>query len=56
MNSYDFVIVGGGVIGLSLALNLKKKFPDLSVLIIEKEKTLAFHASGRNSGVLHAGF
>jgi len=56
MYSYDFIIVGGGVIGLSLALNIKKKFPDSSILIVEKEKTEAFHASGRNSGVLHAGF
>jgi len=56
MESYDFVIVGGGVIGVTFSLNLKKKFPDSSVLLIEKEKTTAFHASGRNSGVLHAGF
>ncbi len=58
MNSknYDFIIIGGGIIGLTLAISLKKKFFDSSVLIIEKEKILGFHASGRNSGVLHAGF
>ncbi len=56
LENYDFIIVGGGVIGLTLSINLKKRFCDSSVLIIEKEKILAFHASGRNSGVLHAGF
>jgi len=54
--SYDFVIVGGGVIGLTLAISLKKTFHKSSVLIIEKEHALGLHASGRNSGVLHAGF
>ena len=54
--NYDFIIIGGGIIGLTLSINLKKKFHDSSVLIIEKENILGFHASGRNSGVLHAGF
>lgn len=52
----DFVVVGGGIIGLNVALNLKKKFPDCSIAILEKEKSLGIHGSGRNSGVLHAGF
>jgi len=56
LESYDFVIVGGGVIGLTLSISLKKNFHNASVLIIEKENILGFHASGRNSGVLHAGF
>lgn len=54
--NYDFVIVGCGVIGLTLSISLKKRFPKSSILIIEKESEIAFHASGRNSGVLHAGF
>jgi len=52
----DFLIIGGGVIGLTVALELKKRFRDCSVIVIEKEKLPGQHASGRNSGVLHAGF
>lgn len=52
----DFLIIGAGVIGLTTALELKKKFPDQKILIIEKESQVGQHASGRNSGVLHAGF
>ena len=56
MNNTDFLIIGGGVIGLSIARVLKKRFSDSRVTLIEKEKGLGFHGSGRNSGVLHAGF
>ncbi|KPJ90543.1 MAG: FAD-dependent oxidoreductase [Gammaproteobacteria bacterium SG8_11] len=52
----DFLVIGGGVIGLNLALLLKKYYIDASVVLVEKEKQCALHASGRNSGVLHAGF
>lgn len=52
----DIVIVGAGIMGLTMALESKKKFPHLHVLILEKEIEVALHASGRNSGVLHAGF
>jgi L-2-hydroxyglutarate oxidase len=52
----DFLIIGGGVIGLSLAIELKQRHPDQSVTVLEKETELGYHASGRNSGVLHAGF
>jgi len=52
----DFLIVGGGVIGLCLALEAKKRNSSRQVTVIEKESDFAFHASGRNSGVLHAGF
>lgn len=54
--SVDFLIIGAGVIGITIALELKKRFPDQSITIIEKEISAGFHASGRNSGVLHAGF
>ncbi|MGE7636050.1 L-2-hydroxyglutarate oxidase [Bacillus paramycoides] len=56
MLEYDYLIAGGGIIGLAIARELKKRFPDKSVCIIEKEADVAFHSSGRNSGVLHAGF
>jgi L-2-hydroxyglutarate oxidase LhgO len=54
--SCDFLVIGGGVIGLNIARELRRKFSDASVALIEKEPELGLHASGRNSGVLHAGF
>ncbi|MEI7670252.1 MAG: FAD-dependent oxidoreductase, partial [Pseudomonadota bacterium] len=52
----DFLIIGGGIIGLTIARALKNKYPNSSITIIEKEAEVARHSSGRNSGVLHAGF
>jgi len=52
----DFLVIGAGVIGLNLALQLKNRFSDSSVSVLEKEAEPGLHASGRNSGVLHAGF
>ena len=52
----DFLIVGGGVIGVCLALEARRRYPESRVTILEKEKDCGLHASGRNSGVLHAGF
>jgi L-2-hydroxyglutarate oxidase LhgO len=56
MITSDFLVIGGGVIGLSIARELRSKFGDAKVILIEKEPELGLHASGRNSGVLHAGF
>lgn len=53
---YDYLIVGAGIIGLTIAYQLKEKEPDSNIVIIDKESDVAKHASGRNSGVLHAGF
>lgn len=53
---YDYIIIGAGIIGLTIAYELRKSKPGKSIAIIEKEADVAFHASGRNSGVLHAGF
>jgi L-2-hydroxyglutarate oxidase len=52
----DFLVIGGGVIGLSIARRLRRAFSGASVRLIEKEVDCGLHASGRNSGVLHAGF
>ncbi len=56
MQTCDFLVIGGGVIGLSIARELRKRQADARVLLIEKEPSCGAHASGRNSGVLHAGF
>jgi len=53
---YDYLIIGAGVIGLNIAKVLADMDNDAKILVIEKESDLGFHASGRNSGVLHAGF
>jgi len=52
----DYLIIGAGIIGLAIARELKSRFPDAEIVVIEKEADVACHSSGRNSGVLHAGF
>lgn len=52
----DFLVIGGGIVGVTVALELRRRHPDARVLLIEKEPACGLHASGRNSGVLHAGF
>lgn len=56
MKRYDYMIAGGGIIGLTVARELKLRDPDARIAVIEKESDVAKHSSGRNSGVLHAGF
>lgn len=53
---FDFVVIGGGIIGLCVAREIKRKFPKETCALLEKESECGLHASGRNSGVLHAGF
>jgi (S)-2-hydroxyglutarate dehydrogenase len=55
MTAYDFVIIGGGIVGVSTAWQLQQQYPDAAVLLIEKERELARHQTGHNSGVIHAG-
>lgn len=52
---HDVIIVGGGIVGLASALQLKLQNPSLKITLIEKEKTLARHQTGNNSGVIHSG-
>lgn len=56
MMAPDFLVIGGGIVGISIARELKNRFSDAAVTLIEKEHACGLHASGRNSGVLHAGF
>lgn len=55
INKYDYIIVGGGIIGLSIAYKLALKENDKSILVLEKEDKLASHQTGKNSGVIHSG-
>jgi L-2-hydroxyglutarate oxidase len=52
----DILIIGAGAVGLSTGISILQSRPNLKVIIAEKESTIAKHASGRNSGVIHAGF
>jgi len=52
---YDVIIIGGGIVGLSTAWQLKQRNPDMRILVLEKESQLAYHQTGHNSGVIHAG-
>lgn len=54
-NSCDFLVIGAGIVGLAIAREIKLRFPDHSIVILEKEDKPGLHASGRNSGVLHSG-
>lgn len=51
----DFLIIGGGIIGLATAMKLTERFPGKKIIVLEKEDKLAAHQTGRNSGVIHAG-
>src|SRR5262245_38868376 len=56
IETVDFLVVGGGVVGISIARELKQRFIDARIALVEKEAECGLHASGRNSGVIHAGF
>jgi L-2-hydroxyglutarate oxidase len=51
----DLAVIGGGIVGLSVAMEAVRRFPKLSVLLIEKEPAVARHQTGHNSGVIHSG-
>jgi L-2-hydroxyglutarate oxidase LhgO len=53
--TYDIAIVGGGIVGLATALAFMEKKPNLKLVLLEKESTLASHQTGHNSGVIHSG-
>ncbi|HTG44771.1 MAG TPA: L-2-hydroxyglutarate oxidase [Verrucomicrobiae bacterium] len=52
---FDCTIIGGGIVGLTVALELGRRQPGLKLLLLEKEEDFALHQTGRNSGVIHSG-
>lgn len=52
---FDIIIVGGGIVGAATMYKLQESNPKLSILLLEKEKGLADHQTGNNSGVIHSG-
>ena len=53
--TYDIAVIGGGIVGAATFYQIQKAYPDLKILLIEKEKGLADHQTGNNSGVIHSG-
>jgi len=52
---FDFVVIGGGIVGLSTAMALLERHPGARLVVLEKEEGLARHQTGHNSGVIHSG-
>jgi (S)-2-hydroxyglutarate dehydrogenase len=52
---YNVIVIGGGIVGLGVALEITRRFPHLKLLVLEKESRVAAHQSGHNSGVIHSG-
>jgi (S)-2-hydroxyglutarate dehydrogenase len=52
---YDIAVIGAGIVGLSTAWQLQKRYPDRRIIVLEKESRVACHQTGHNSGVIHAG-
>jgi len=53
--TYDIAVIGGGIVGLSFAMQVSERFPRLRVVVLEKEAGVARHQTGHNSGVIHSG-
>ena len=53
--NFDIIIVGGGIVGLATAYKLQSQNPNKTILVLEKEKEVASHQTGHNSGVIHSG-
>ncbi len=52
---YDYIVIGGGIVGVSTAWQLQQRFPEKKIVLLEKESACSQHQTGHNSGVVHAG-
>src|SRR5438477_10908718 len=52
---FDVAVIGGGIGGLATAYELTRRYPGTSIVVLEKERDLAHHQTGHNSGVIHSG-
>ena len=52
---FDVAVIGGGIVGLATAYKIQRAYPTLKLVVFEKEKELASHQTGHNSGVIHSG-
>lgn len=55
MHPFDLTVIGGGIVGLATAMEIVEKYPWMKLLVLEKEKEIALHQTGHNSGVIHSG-
>lgn len=55
MHPFDLTVIGGGIVGLATAMEIAEKYPRIKLLVLEKEKEIALHQTGHNSGVIHSG-
>src|SRR6476659_5492999 len=55
MQEFDYIVIGGGIVGLSVAWTILEKKPAVRIAVLEKEDDWARHQTGRNSGVIHSG-
>ena len=53
--TYDYIIIGGGIVGMSTGWQLQQRYPEANILLLEKESVYSKHQTGHNSGVIHAG-
>ncbi len=53
--TYDYIIIGGGIVGMSTGWQLQQRYPAAKILLLEKESVYSKHQTGHNSGVIHAG-
>jgi len=54
-NSFDLTVIGGGIVGLATAMEVTERYPEIRLLLLDKENQLAKHQTGHNSGVIHSG-
>ena len=55
MHEFDYIVIGGGIVGLATAWTILERRPDARIAVLEKEDGWARHQTGRNSGVIHSG-